>query len=104
MPRPDDARNDLFLPMLLMATALVGWFGMQAYALAGDRKQLTAIMTTQETQVAAALKIRTSLDSLAADTQRLANAGNVNARVIVEELRRRGVTINTEPKVAAATR
>jgi hypothetical protein len=41
---------------------------------------------------------------LAADTQRLANAGNVIARVIADELRRRGVTISTEPKVAAATR
>lgn len=104
MSRRDDEKNELFLPMMLMATALVGWFGLQTYELAGDRKQLTTIMTTQETQVAAAMKIRTALDSLAADTQRLANAGNINARVIVEELRKRGVTINTEPKVAAANR
>ncbi len=104
MSRRDEERNELFLPMILMATALVGWFGLQTFELTGDRRQLTTIMTTQETQVAAAMKIRTSLDSLAADTQRLANAGNINARVIVEELRRRGVTINTEPKVAAATR
>ena len=105
MPRrEDDERHELFLPMLLMAIALVGWFGLQSYELAGDRKQLTTIMATQDTQVAAAMKIRTALDSLAADTKRLANAGNINARVIVEELQKRGVTINTGPTVAAAAR
>ena len=104
MPLRDEERHELFLPMMLMAVALVSWFGLQTYELAGNRKQLTTIMATQDTQVAAAMKIRTALDSLAADTQRLANAGNTNARVIVEELHKRGVTINTEPKVAAAAR
>jgi hypothetical protein len=39
-------------------------------------------------------RLRASLDGLAADTQRLADAGNASAALLVTELRKRGVTIN----------
>jgi hypothetical protein len=96
MPIARETEHDAFLPLLLLSGAIVGWFLFQTYELVGDRRQLTAIRATQETQVAAALKIRSGLDSLAASTQRLANAGNANAKVIVDELRKRGVTINPD--------
>ena len=41
------------------------------------------------------------LDTLAADTQRLADSGNPNARALVDELKKRGVTISTTPANAA---
>jgi hypothetical protein len=44
--------------------------------------------------VETATKLRGSLDAVATRTARLAGEGNANARVIVEELRKRGVTIN----------
>ena len=46
-------------------------------------------------------KLRTSLDSLAADTQRLADRGNANAALLVTELKRRGITINPQAGAAA---
>ena len=53
-----------------------------------------------------AQRLRRSLDLLAADTQRLADGGNGNAKVLVEELKKRGITINaaatTTPAVPAA--
>jgi len=45
-------------------------------------------------QVEQAQKVRQTLDRLASETQRLADGGNANARLVVEELRKRGVTIN----------
>jgi hypothetical protein len=39
-------------------------------------------------------KVRSTLDRLALETQKLADAGNPSARIVVDELRRRGVTIN----------
>ena len=41
-------------------------------------------------------KLRTSLDGLAADTQRLADRGNPTAALLVTELKKRGITINPQ--------
>lgn len=82
-----------FVPMLLFATSLVLWFAFQAYQLVNERRQLATLRASQDTQVEAAGKLRASLDTVATATAQLADAGNVNARVIVEELRKRGITI-----------
>ena len=42
-------------------------------------------------------KLRDQLDGLARETQLLANKGNAGARLIVDELKKRGITINPEP-------
>lgn len=83
-----------FVPVLLLAAALVGWFGFQTVQLIGERKQLDALHAAQNGQIEAANKVRASLDTVAAATARLADGGNVNARILVEELRKRGITIN----------
>ena len=85
----------IFTPLVLLAAALVLWFAFQTVQLATERSELAAIKANQSTQVETATKIRIALDSLAASTQRLADAGNTNAQLIVNELQKRGVTINT---------
>lgn len=84
----------LFLPILLLALAFVGWLGFQAMQQVSERQQLVQAQTHLEPQEQAATKLRASLDALAMATAGLAAQGNPNARVIVEELRKRGVTIN----------
>ena len=84
----------LFLPMLLVTLALLGWFAAQAWQLWSDRQALSTAHASQQPTVDNAAKLRSSLDGLAADTQRLAEGGNASARLLVEELRKRGVTIN----------
>jgi hypothetical protein len=92
-----------FVPLLLLAAALVTWFGFQTYQLTSERQQLTALRAGQDAQVEAAGKLRASLDAVAAETARMAAGGNVNARMLVEELRKRGITINpTTPAAAPA--
>ena len=41
-------------------------------------------------------QLRTELDTIARNTQQLADAGDPSARLIVEELRKRGITINPD--------
>jgi uncharacterized protein HemX len=93
--------NNPFLPVLLGALALVVWFGVQNWLLQSERSALQATHASQQQTVENAAKLRQSLDGIAADTQRLADTGNANARLLVEELRKRGVTIN--PNAAATT-
>ena len=90
-----------FVPMLLGAVALAAWFAFQTQQLMRERSQLSALRTTQEAQVEAATKLRGSLDAMAAATAKLADGGNVNAKLLVEELRKRGITINPNALPAA---
>lgn len=81
--------------------ALVIWFSVHAWVLFSERSRLREAHTSQQQTVDNAGKLRQSLDGLAADTQRLADAGNPNARLLVEELRKRGVTINPNAQQSA---
>ena len=59
-----------------------------------ERQQLVTLRAVQNSQVEAAGKVRASLDTVATATAQLADSGNADARTIVEELRKRGITIN----------
>jgi hypothetical protein len=85
-----------FLPLMLFAVALVAWLGFQCIQQISERQQLAAMQGTLDAQEAAAKKVRASLDAVATATAKLAAAGNANAGVVVEELRKRGVTINAD--------
>lgn len=89
-----DSGRGPFPPLLLLAVALVGWFAFQTLQLINERQQLEALRVSQGPQVEAAGKVRASLDTVAVATARLADAGNANARLLVDELRRRGIVIN----------
>lgn len=95
-PRRHGARDDAspFLPLLLLSLALVGWFGFQTHQLVRERQQLAQLRAGQDAQIEAAAKVRASLDTVATATASLAETGNLNARLLVEELRKRGITIN----------
>ena len=96
------ASRSAFVPLLLGGLAVLGWLGFQAWQFYGERQALQAAYASQQQTVDGAAKLRASLDTLAADTQRLADAGNPNARTLVDELKKRGVTISTTPANAAS--
>jgi hypothetical protein len=83
-----------FVPLLLLAIALVAWLGFQAVQQVRDREQLGALRKALEPQEAAAQKVRASLDAVAIGTAKLAADGNASARAVIEELRKRGITVN----------
>ena len=88
------ARASVFIPALLLALAVVAWFAFQTVQLWREQQQLELMKTSLAPQEQAAAKLRASLDEVATSTAKLAAGGNANARVIVEQLRNRGVTIN----------
>jgi len=90
-----------FLPLLLLSLALSGWLGFQGWQIVNERQQLQQLIAGQEAKVDSANRLRASLDRLALATRQLAAEGNPNARLLVDELQRRGVTIN--PAKAAVT-
>ena len=100
--RQAPAAPGAFVPLLLCALTLLAWFVFQAVLLLGERSAMQAARDAQQQTVDNAAKLRSSLDGLAADTQRLANAGNPSASVLVTELRKRGITISVPPADAAA--
>lgn len=94
------ATRSPFWPVLLASTALLGWLTLQMHAQWLDRETLQLAKASQQSTVDKAATLRGALDALAADTQRLADAGNANAGLLVKELRARGITIN--PSASAA--
>ena len=86
--------TSLLTPFIVLASALLLWMLFQSYALFNERQALLAAAAQLAPQAEAATKVRASIDSIAAGVKRLSDGGNANARVIVDELARRGVTIN----------
>jgi F0F1-type ATP synthase membrane subunit b/b' len=88
-----------FVPMLLLAGAVLILLVFQTTQLYRDRDSLRELKESQEKPLEEAQRLRQQLDGVAADTARLAEKGNANAKLVVEELRKRGITIN--PNAAA---
>ncbi len=91
---PEPPRGSVFLPMLLLSLAFVAWLGFQALQQWTDREQVAQALAGLEAPEQNATKLRASLDAVATQTSRMASEGNPNARLIVDELRKRGITIN----------
>ena len=97
----DRQPHSAFVPVLLFGLAVLAVLGWQTWVLATERSALNTAYEGQQQTVDNAGKLRTSLDGLAADTQRLADRGNANAALLVTELKRRGITINPQAGAAA---
>ena len=96
-------RTSPFIPILILALAFVGWSGFQTTQLVQEKTALATLKISQDKQTEDSKKLRESLDKLAKGTLALSDRGNPNARLIVDELRRRGITISAEsPPPAAA--
>lgn len=91
-------RSSVFIPVLLIALAVVVWSGFQSIQLFQERSNLANLRTSQDAMFQNARKMRDQLDALAAGTQKLANSGNKNAQAVVNALAQRGITINPEEK------
>ena len=91
-----------FLPLLLIALAFFFWCGFQMLQLASESRALNAAIKNQEQTFQNATKLRQSLDAIAGQTKKLADEGNPNAQLLVDDLKRRGITINASAANAPA--
>jgi hypothetical protein len=97
----ESARHSSFIPLLLLALTVAGWASFQTAQLYTGRNNFRETIATQEPQMEQSQKVRAAVESLATRTARLAQAGNANATVIVEELRKRGISINPDTPLPA---
>ncbi len=88
------AGSSPFVPMLIFLLGMVAWSGFQLHQLSVEFDALGAARGSQEPQLQQAQRVRKALESVANETRKLADAGNANAKTVVDELRKRGVTIN----------
>ena len=92
--RRDHGGYSPFLPLLLLVIASVAWPVFQCYQLINEMQAIATVYGNQIRQFEDSGKLRNSLDALARETALLAGKGNASAKLIVDELARRGVTIN----------
>jgi hypothetical protein len=104
MPSQLQEERTYFIPVLLIAISLLSWTAFQTFQLVKERTYVKAVLANQSQTVNQAEKLRAQLDSIAKGTLQLANLGNPSAKLIVEELRKRGVTINPNNPPANPTK
>ena len=96
-PAPARAQRwSVFVPVFLLALTYLAWTVFQTTQLVVERNALQTLRSNQEKQVEESKKVRERFESLSRETQLLANRGNRGAQLIMEELRRRGITITTD--------
>ena len=84
------------LPLTILLIALVLWFGFQTLQLATERANLGEARGHQEAAMQEAQKLRTQFESLIGKTNELANKGHAGAKLVMEELQKRGMTAQPE--------
>ena len=82
------------IPLAILAVAMLVWTASIGWNLVSEKSRLEQARAGQETLVQNSQKLRASLDALATETAKLAAEGNPGARLLIEELRKRGVTIS----------
>jgi|CXWL01.1.fsa_nt_gi hypothetical protein len=83
-----------FVPVLFLVVAVLVWAGFQTTQLMKEKETLETIHTNQASTLDQAVKVRNQLDSIAKKTTELAGKGNAGAKLLVDELQKRGVVIN----------
>ncbi|MBM4197604.1 MAG: hypothetical protein FJ197_11020 [Gammaproteobacteria bacterium] len=96
----EPAKHSIFLPALLIALAVAGWSAFQTWQLIGERRFLSESMESQQPQIEQSEKVREALQKLSGGLNAIARSGNANATVVVEQLRRQGITFADEPALS----
>lgn len=84
------------LPMIILLVALVVWFGFQALQLGMERANLGDASGHQEAAMQESQKLRTQFESLISKTSELANKGHAGAKLVMDELQKRGMAAQAE--------
>ncbi len=87
----------LEIPLALIVLAFFIMAAFQTMQLYREYVRLGETRTAQEATMQEATKLRQQLESLASKTAHLAEAGNANAKVIIDELKRQGITVKANP-------
>ncbi len=97
----NERRYGPFVPILLVVLGGVAWAAFQCYELVNEQQSLATFYSNQNRAFEDSGKLRNALEGIARETALLASQGNPGAKLIVDELARRGVTIT--PNAAPIT-
>jgi hypothetical protein len=84
------------LPLVILLIALVLWFGFQTLQLANERANLDEARGHQEAAMQEAEKLRGQFESVISKTSELANKGHAGAKLVMDELQKRGMPVGPE--------
>ena len=90
-------QDRLQLPLALLVVAVFLMVAFQTIQLIRERDNLTAVRAQQEPTIQEATKVRQQLEAIAGATAKLADSGNANAKLVVEELRRQNINLKAPP-------
>jgi len=98
---PAPARQGgLNLPVIITLAALIIWFGFQTLQLFRERANLSFVKSNQDSAIQESEKIRLQFQTVMTKTSELASKGHPGARLVMEELQKRGFGVAPEARAA----
>ena len=91
------------LPFIITLAALTIYFGFQTAQLLSERGNLAQVKSNQEAAIQEAQKVQTQFRNLVTKTSQLAAQGHAGAKMVMEELQKRGVGFASEPATPETT-
>lgn len=85
-------KSPLTLPLILTLAALTIYFGFQTLQFLYERNNLVMVKGSQESAIQEAQKIQAQFKTLVSKTGELADKGHAGAKMVMEELLKRGVS------------
>ena len=79
------------VPFIITLAALTVYFGFQTVQLISERGNLGQVKTSQEAAIQEAQKVQTQFRNLVTKTGQLADQGHAGAKMVMEELQKRGL-------------
>lgn len=92
----------LGIPVALLSVAFLAAIGFQTVQLLRDRSNLSNVYNGQENAVQQTIRLRNSVDAFAGDTAKLAQAGDPQAKQVVDTLRSQNISIRPPAAPASA--
>jgi hypothetical protein len=91
-----EERSHSNLPLIVLMAALTIYFAFQTLQLLSERGNLGLVKGNQDSAIQEAQKVQTQFKTLVTKTGQLADQGHPGARMVMEELQRRGVGFASE--------
>jgi len=84
------------VPFIITMAALTVYFGFQTVQLISERGNLGQVKSSQEAAIQEAQKVQTQFRNLVTKTGQLADQGHAGAKMVMEELQKRGLGASPE--------
>jgi hypothetical protein len=79
------------LPLIVLLAALTVYFAFQTWQVAVERTNLGLVKANQEAAIQEAQRVQTQFKTLVTKTGQLAAQGHAGAKMVMEELQKRGL-------------